>query len=350
MLTSSEHVVARRSGDLGFVTLDRPRAINALDLAMVRAFREVLDAWADDDAVAAVVVDGAGERGLCAGGDIKAFHASIHDDRGAAARTFFHDEYHLDHRLATYPKPTYALMHGLVLGGGLGVSGHDSRRLVTDSSRVGMPEVTIGLVPDVGGTWLLARAPGELGTHLALTACMVGPADAIACGLADVHVRAEAFDELRAARDVDGLEQVVRRRSTPPAPGELLEQRAWIDACYAEGSALEVVRALEGRPEPEARDAAATIRTKSPSAVAVAWAAVRRARALTSLAEALEQEYRVSCARLEHPDMAEGIRAQVIDRSRAPQWSPARLEDVDPALVEAHFTTAVGAGLGLPGC
>ena len=194
-MLESEVEVARR-GDLGLITLQRPRSINALNLPMIEVLHRTLAEWNDDPGVAAVIIDGAGERGLCAGGDIKGMYESARGDH-TYAHALWRLEYRMNAQIAHYPKPIFAFMHGIVLGGGVGVSAHASNRIVTGNARVGMPEVTIGMVPDVGATWLLSHAPGELGTHLALTGVSIGPADAILCGLADVHVPDEALAALR---------------------------------------------------------------------------------------------------------------------------------------------------------
>ena len=330
-----EVLVSQRS-DLGVITLARPRAINALNLAMIEVLDRQLAAWADDPSVAMVLIDGEGERGLCAGGDIKSMYESALGD-GSHARELWRVEYRMNALIGSYPKPICALMHGIVLGGGIGISAHASLRVVTSNARIGMPEVTIGMTPDVGGTWLLSHTPGELGTHLALTGLSIGAADAIACALADVHVPDSALDLLRASPDAASLTHSVGQAATAPAPGELDGQRAWIDACYSTDSVIEILARLDASGVPSATAAAELIRTKSPTAVVVTLRALRQARHLRSLDEALEVEYGVACGRLTHPDFVEGIRAQVIDKDRNPHWNPASLTDVSDAEVDAHF-------------
>ncbi|WP_329566355.1 enoyl-CoA hydratase/isomerase family protein [Kitasatospora sp. NBC_01266] len=335
-------VLARTDGRIGRLTLNRPRAINALNHPMITALHEQLTTWATDPAVAAVVITGAGERGLCAGGDIRFFH----DDAklgGAAARAFFRAEYRLNHLIARYPKPYVAVMDGLVLGGGVGVSAHGSVRVVTERSAVGMPETTIGFVPDVGGSWLLAHAPGELGTHLALTAGQLTGPDALYCGFADHFVPVERLaDFTEALAELEPVE-AVRRFATDAGPSPLAEQRAWIDECYAADSVAQIVARLLACGLPEAKEAAELIGAKSPTALTVTLAALRRARELPSLEAALDQEYRVSLAGLSSPDFVEGIRAQVVDKDRNPRWSPATLAEVEPAEVARHFAPLAAA-------
>lgn len=302
-------------GAVGHIVLNRPRAINALTQGMVTAVSAQLELWAADDSVHSVVLTGAGERGLCAGGDIVAMYRDATAGDGSAAERFWRDEYAMDARIARYPKPFVAIMDGVTLGGGVGISAHASHRVVTERSRVGMPETTIGYVPDVGGLWLLARAPGELGTYLALSGESVGPGDAIALGLADYYVPSSALVGTLDARSVEALAE------TPPAP-VLLAERAWIDEAFA-GDDLSVILArLEGRP------IADVLAAKSPTALVVTLAALRRAKSFPTLEDGLAQDLRVSLRNLASPDFAEGIRAQVVDKDRNPRWNPARVEDV----------------------
>ncbi|MFE2868971.1 enoyl-CoA hydratase/isomerase family protein [Embleya sp. NPDC059259] len=333
-------------GRLGRITLNRPRAINALDHPMVRRMRAALVDWADDDEVAAVLVTGAGERGLCAGGDIRAIRADALRG-GQAARAFWRDEYLLNARIAAYPKPYVAIMDGVVMGGGVGISAHGDVRIVTERSTVAMPETGIGFVPDVGGTYLLSRAPGELGTHLALTAGAIGAADSILCGLADHFVPADRLPALLDALAVEAPADAAARFAEAAPAGELAERRGWIDACYAADTVEEIVDRLLGSGEPAAKEAAELIAAKSPTSLKVTLAALRRARALDSLALVLDQEYRVSCASLATADLVEGIRAQVVDKDRDPRWSPATLAQVGAAEVEAFFAPLGERELGL---
>ncbi|MFG2977532.1 enoyl-CoA hydratase/isomerase family protein [Streptomyces sp. NPDC048331] len=329
-------VLFHTDGRTGVITLNRPRALNALTHPMVMRIDEQLAAWADDPAVQQVLIHGAGERGLCAGGDIRA----IHDDAKAgntASAGFWRDEYRLNARIARYPKPYVALMNGITMGGGVGVSAHGSVRIVTERSRVAMPETGIGFVPDVGGTYLLGRAPGELGTHLALTGTAVGAADALLCGLADHFVPADRLPELTAALAGAPAHEVLPRYAATTGPGELADRRGWIDHCYAADTVEEVVEQLLGHGEPAAKEAAETILAKSPTALKVTLAALRRAVALGPLERVLVQEFRISCNALAAPDLVEGIRAQVVDKDRAPRWSPATLAEVSGADVERFF-------------
>jgi enoyl-CoA hydratase len=329
-------VLLRREGVLGQMILNRPRAINALNQRMVDILSATLTEWAADDTVRTVVLTGAGDRGLCAGGDIVAIYHSVLDGRDDAQR-FWAAEYALDAAIARYPKPYVALMDGLVLGGGIGLSAHGRVRIVTERTRVGMPEVSIGFFPDVAGTYLLARAPGELGTHLALTGGTASGADAIALGLADHFVPSASLPSLVAALETRQVGEVLAEFAVEPPASELLAQREWIDAAYAGDDAGEIVERLARSSEPAAREAAATILTKSPTSVAVTLAALRRSHELPSVEAALERDYRIAARFTRGTEVVEGIRAQVIDKDRDPHWSPATLAEISPETVADYF-------------
>ncbi|WP_043464856.1 enoyl-CoA hydratase/isomerase family protein [Kitasatospora sp. MBT66] len=339
-------VLVRRDGGAGRIVLDRPRALNSLTHGMVLDVRAALDAWADDDAVRVVVLTGAGERGLCAGGDIRMFH----DDAkvgGAGTRAFLRDEYRLNELISRYPKPYVAVMDGITMGGGVGVSAHGSVRIVTERSVVALPETRIGLVPDVGGSRLLSRAPGELGTHLGLAAASMTAGDALLCGFADHFVPSGRLPELLADLADGPAAEVVARYAEPAPAAPLAEQRGWIDTCYAADSVEEIVGRLVASGVPEAKQAAEELAERSPTMLKVTLSALRRARSHGSLAESLEQEYRVSCAAVAHHDLVEGIRAQVVDKDRNPRWSPATLAEVDERAVAAFFEPPADGDLRL---
>jgi enoyl-CoA hydratase len=327
-------VLFERRGSLGVVTLNRPTAVNALTAGMAAAMLEQLTLWADDDAVAAVLVRGAGDRGLCAGGDIVAIYRDMLDG-GDATADFWAVEYRLNLLISEYPKPYVAFMDGLVLGGGVGISAHGSVRIVTERTRTGMPETTIGFVPDVGGTLLLSGSPGETGTHAALTGAHLSGADALFLGLADCFVPSGRLPELAAALETEEVAAAVARFTEPAPASVLAAQQEWIDACYSSDDAEEILRRLRTAGG-EAAGAAGTIEAKSPTAVKVALESLRRVRGL-SLEQALEQEYRVGLHFLAGPDFREGIRAQVVDKDRNPRWKPATLAEVTKADVAAYF-------------
>lgn len=330
-------VLITRRGALGHITLNRPKSINALTHGMVAQIQAALDIWRDDDAVERVLLTGAGERGLCAGGDIVSLYRDAVEGRGESSAEFWADEYRLNAAIANYPKPYVAVMDGIVLGGGIGVSAHGSHRIVTERSKLGMPETGIGFIPDVGGTWLLSRAPGELGTYLGLTAGSVRAGDAIALGLADSYVPSEAIEQLVLALETSEADVAIAAVAEPVPPSDLLNKRSWIDAAFSTDDVSEILRRLRETTDAAARETAATIATKSPIACAVTLESLRRARDLETLEDALRQEYRVSLRALAAPDFAEGVRAQVIDKDRNPRWQPAGFDEVDRDLVASYF-------------
>lgn len=340
--TDRSHVLTRVANGLGRLTLNRPRAINALDLGMIHDLHAALDAWERHPGVDLVVLDGEGERGFCAGGDVRGLREQILGGDPDAAGVFFRAEYALNARIAEYPKPIVALADGATMGGGIGLAGHAAVRVVTERSRLAMPETRIGFTPDVGGSWLLARAPGRLGEYLALTGRTMDAADALYAGFADHLVVADNLDALREA---------LQNRADPASPTEIVllfddtagvpslaAARPWIDDAFAGDTVIEIVERLRARSEPEAAATADTLAELSPTALAVTLEAVRRARALPDLRSALAQEYGlVLWFATTQPDLVEGIRAQLVDKDRSPRWNPARLGDVSPETVADAF-------------
>lgn len=339
----SPHVRVEVRGAVGHVTLDRPEALNALSHDMIRAVSGALARWAVDPAVRVVLLTGEGSRGFCAGGDVRAAREWVLACHPERFLTFLRDEYRMDAQVAEFPKPVVAVMDGVTMGGGIGLTAHASVRVVTERSRLAMPETRIGFCPDVGGTYLLSRAPGLTGVHVGMSATTVDAADAIYLGLADAFVPVERLGLLveRVVAD-DGAHpaSVVADLAAIPSEPRLARERGWIDACYAAPSAVEVVRCLEGHADPAARAAGVSLRALSPTAVAVAHAAIRRASG-RSLREALELELAIGAGLVGEPDLVEGIRAQLVDKDRSPRWCPARLEDVDPGVVARVLGTAL---------
>lgn len=338
---SEPEVLFEVRGTLGVITLNRPRAVNALTAAMARAMLGTLLEWADDPAVSQVLVRGAGERGLCVGGDIVAIYRDI-TAGGTETQGFWATEYRLNSLINAYPKPYIAYMDGLVLGGGVGISAHGSHRLVTTRTRSGMPETTIGFVPDVGGTYLLSRAPGQCGAHAALTGEHLGAAEVLYLGLADHLIDFSRAGELFAALEQTPIDEILADFILP-APDSVLESwRPWLDVAYAHPDVEAIVadlQVLAGNGNAEAKKSVETLGKKSPTALKLTLASLRRAKELETLEEALEQEYRVGLRALGSHDFPEGIRAQVIDKDYAPAWIPASLQAVDPAAIESSFAS-----------
>src|SRR5690606_30240777 len=254
---------------LGLITLNRPRAINALTHTMVTMIDDALSMWESDDAVTTIAITGAGERGLCAGGDIASLYEAAKAGDTAAAADFGFDEYHLNARIGRYPKPIVAIQDGIVLGGGIGISAHASHRVVTERSKLGLPEVGIGFVPDVGATWLLSRAPGQLGTFVALTAGTIGAADAIAIGLSDTFVASDSIPKLLGALETMDASEAIMLLASDAGAAPLLEARTWIDDAFAAPTIDEIISRLRTAGEADAEKAADAMSAKSPLGLAL---------------------------------------------------------------------------------
>lgn len=329
MTIADPHVSAEKRGVLGLLTLKRPAALNALNTSMVQALDAALAAWAADAAVTLVAIRGEGPRAFCAGGDIRAWVT----EGPQAGLEFLAAEYRLNHRIATYAKPVVALMHGVTMGGGAGLSVHARHRLADPGLVFAMPEANIGFIPDIGSTHFLARAPGQLGLYLALTAGRIGCGDVIAAGLADACVAASDFDALletlAAGENIDAAIRAFRAK--PPAAA-LDRQR--IASLFAASSVQAVLERLARDGSDFARTAADAIRANAPTSLKLAFQLLRRGAGLT-LPQCLQQEYDAAVQLFARPDLAEGVRAAVIDKDRNPQWQPAALAAVTDADIAA---------------
>lgn len=345
-MSQNPEILCEVRGAAGMVILDRPRALNALTLPMVRELSRALDAWQDDPQVERIVVASTSEKAFCAGGDIRALHdlgrAGRHDEMLA----FWREEYILNARIKTYPKPYVALVDGIVMGGGVGISLHGSHRVAGDRYLFAMPEVGIGFFPDVGATHALPRLPGATGIYLALTGDRVGAADALAIGLATHAVPSARMEQL--LDDLtrrEALDEILGRYAQDPGPLKLAAERALIAECFGADSLSEVLARLESAATAGSAFAAKlrqTLATKSPTSVAIAFAQMRRGAEL-DFKEAMRTEFRI-VSRIAHGhDFYEGVRAVVIDKDQAPQWRPASFNALDPAAIEAYFAP-LGAG------
>ncbi|WP_255305015.1 enoyl-CoA hydratase/isomerase family protein [Microbacterium sp. 3J1] len=332
---SAARVLARTEGALGRVTLNRPEAINALDIDMIRRLTEVFESWRHDSDVQIVLIDGAGDRGMCAGGDVRALHAQIVAGRADETAEFFRAEYALNAVISEYPKPVVAVADGITMGGGIGLAGHAAIRVVTERSKLAMPETRIGFTPDVGGTWLLGRAPGRLGEYFGLTGGTMDGADAVLLGFADHFVPSDRLEALREAlayrADPTGPAEIVLLFDETPEPSTLPASREWIDDAFSADTVAEIVSRLRAAEVSDAVATADLLESLAPTALAVTLDAVREARAMPDLRAALEGEYRrVMWFVTQHPDLVEGIRAQLVDKDRNPKWEPASIADLAP--------------------
>ncbi|WP_345042838.1 enoyl-CoA hydratase/isomerase family protein [Georgenia daeguensis] len=337
-------------GKVGRLELDRPRALNALDLGMIRALREVLERWRTDDAVAELLVTGAGGRAFCSGGDVRAAREAILAGRPDLSETFFAEEYALNRAIAEYPKPYVAVLDGVAMGGGLGVSVHGSARVVTERALLAMPETALGFTPDVGATHFLSHLTGDptgaVGRYLALTGARIGAADALALGLATHFVPAASVVALLDDAGADGTAAALARHAADPAEAGasvIAPHRDAIDAAFSAGTVPEILARLDAAGEEWAAGTAATLRTMSPTSLVVALELLRAA-ATSSLARSLENELRAAVWLTGRPDFAEGVRAVLVDKDRAAAWSPATVEDVDAEEIRQLLVTAPAAG------
>lgn len=341
VITEGDLIVVRE-GSAGVLRLNRPKALNALTLDMVRAIEHALDDFEADSEIATILLEGAGERGLCAGGDIRSLYESAKAG-GDLGPMFWAEEYRLNARIAAFPKPFVSYMDGLVMGGGIGLAGHSSHRITTERSKVAMPEAGLGFFPDVGGTWLLSHAPGEVGTYYGLTGNTMNGVEAVYTGLADVCISTTAWPGLRAAianlpvGSGTGEMTALLKRISANGSAPIAAHRLMIDRLFAHDSVEEIVAALEREASEFAQTTRAAILEKSPRGLKLTLKLLRLGRQSNSLKESLVREYRAVCEAYTTHDFVEGIRAAIIDKDRAPKWSPARLEDVTSQMLDKYL-------------
>lgn len=331
----TDEVICRIEGGVGRITLNRPGALHALTTVMCQAMVEALTAWRDDPAVTSVLIDHSGERGFCAGGDIRMLAESGASD-GRAAREFFHIEYRLNALLMAYETPCVAVMDGVVMGGGVGVALPCAYRIATERTTFAMPETGIGLFPDVGGGWHLPRLPGKTGLWLALTGARIKAADCAALGLATHVAKAEDVAALKAAVVSEGP-SAVARFAIDPGPAPLAAMRADLDRLFGGASVEAIFEALEADGSDWAKAQLTTLRTKSPQTLKVAFRQLKLGGQMTRFADNMAMEYRIGARVVARHDFIEGVRAVIIDKDHAPKWSPSTLEGVDEAMLDAIF-------------
>lgn len=336
-MSDAPEILFERRGCAGFVTLNRPHALNAATDNMVRQLARQLDLWENDSAIDRVVVKAAGERAFCAGGDIRALYEQYRAGEVQKSIDFWRVEYTLNHRIKHYPKPYVALIDGIVMGGGVGLSVHGIYRVAGDGYSFAYPEVGIGFFPDVGATYVLPRLPGKIGMWIALTGLRVNADDGVYCGLATHRVASSQFAELERALETDeSVGEVLKTFAVKPSPGKLAADHPLIDRIFALNSVEEILAALDGEMDEAAAKLARTIRGKSPTSLKIAFEQVQRGGGL-DFAEAMRTEFRIVNRVAREPEFYEGTRAVVIDKDNAPQWNPASLEAVGEDKVASYF-------------
>jgi enoyl-CoA hydratase len=351
---SHDDLLIEQRGELAVLTLNRPRALNALSLAMVETIHERLGVWWADPAVGALVIRGAGERAFCAGGDIRWIYDLIQREGGRAAVPFYAAEYPMNARIHHFPKPYVALLDGVTMGGGVGVGIHGSHRIATERTLFAMPETGIGLFPDVGATYLLSRLPGAIGLWLGLTGARLNASDCVDLGLATHFVRADRQDDLLEALAKatygggasQAVDETLGRFATDPGPSPLAADRARIDQAFGADSLGEIVARLAADPSDWAAEQLRILRSRSPTSLAVTFRQLQEGRS-RSFDDSMRIEYRLVSRFMTGHDFIEGVRAVIVDKDQAPSWQPATIEQLDPDQVDGYFAPLAGGELVL---
>jgi enoyl-CoA hydratase len=337
-------------GRLARIHLNRPHALNALTHPMVRAIGAALARWQDDPAVVAVLVTGEGERAFCAGGDVLEVARLAREEGVEAATPFFFDEYRMNWRIKHFPKPYLAILDGVTMGGGVGLSVHGTHRIATEATLFAMPETAIGMFPDVGGTHVLGTMPGGLGNWLALTGARLGPGDTLDAGIATHYCPRAGLDDLvaglRDAKDAPAVERTVRAHTAGPEPGEIAAHHRAIETVFDRPSVEAIGEAAAVEPSGWGAKQWQLIAVRSPTSVRLAFAQLTRGRAL-EFDDAMRLEYRIVHRILAGHDFFEGVRAVLIDKDQNPRWRPATLDAVDETAIEAYFAELAGGDLQL---
>ena len=316
----------RTEGRAGRITLNRPEALNALTWDMIRAIDAALIRWADDATIDLVIIDGAGDRAFCAGGDIAQMYATGMAGNYDYGRQFWQDEYRLNARIAGYAKPIITFLHGFTMGGGVGIGCHASNRVVDESAQIALPECSIGLVPDVGSTLLLAQAPGRLGEYLAVTGDRMGPGDALHCGFADHFIPRANWPGLISTLCETGTTDAISGSTAPDSP--LAQAQPLIDRSFSGERFPDIMRAISTTPPDSLQKALDKIARNAPLAMCVTVEFIQQVRMRPTIAHALDLEYRYTSRALAQGDFLEGIRAALIDRDKSPRWKHAGWDSV----------------------
>jgi len=334
---SEPSLILAREGHAGTILMNRPKALNALDIGMIRDFAHAIGRWRHDAAVKLVVLEGAGGRAFCAGGDVRAVRAAAVAGDRAPVEAFFTEEYAVNEGIARFGKPWVSLIDGICMGGGIGLAIHNGPRVVSEHALLAMPETAIALFPDVGTSYILPRLPGAIGNWLALTGARMTGADSVHAGLATHFVPRARLAGLRAALVESGDAAVVERFAEIPPEASFAPHRAAIDRCFSQPSVLDMIAALEREGTDWAAEQQKILRRMSPTSLCVSLDLLKRGAAL-DLRGCLDEELRLTRVVVhEHPDFREGVRSVLVDKDGAPQWTPARLEEVDHAAIRAMF-------------
>ena len=334
-MDAQDSLIVERRDSVVNLRLNRPKALNALDPAMIGGIAALLPGWRDDPGVTMVLVEGEGGRAFCAGGDVRAARQMLEAGDAEGVNAFLAEEYRMNGAIAALGKPWVSLIDGVCMGGGIGVSVHGTHRVATEAAVFAMPETTIGLFPDVGTSFVLSRMPGALGTWLGLTGARLQGAAAVEAGLATHLVARDALPALRAAL-LEGDLEAIGRAAQPVPPGEVAALRPAVDRCFGAGSVPAILAALEAEDSDWARAQLATLRRVAPTSLLVTLEMLRRARGMT-LEQCLAMDTRLARSMTAHPDFREGVRALLVDKDNAPRWTPGTLAEAEAAGVDRFF-------------
>lgn len=337
-MTGDKELLTWQDGPLGRLRLNRPEALNALTSGMAEQITQALKKWRDYASITAVVIDAEGNKAFCSGGDILDLYATGKGGNPEPGRRFWQEEYRLNAMIGAYPKPYIALMNGITMGGGVGISAHGSHRVVTERTMLAMPEAGIGFMPDAGGTWILSRAPGHTGLYLGMTGARLNAADAIFSGFGDNYVESKHLSKLlETLKSGETVSEAIKKIASPATGGHLESNQAWITEAFGQPTVVACVKRLQEMAKDGnewAEKTHAILRRNAPLSVGATFAAINRAKQFSSLEECLALEYRFAHRAAAGQDFYEGIRAAVVDKDKKPRWEPNTLEDVTPAMVE----------------
>lgn len=345
-MLKTDDIHIRKSGKAGRITLTRPQALNAMTYDMCMSIGKALDEWKNDESVSIIVIDAEGSKSFCAGGDIADLYKTGKAGDFAYGQKFWADEYRVNAKIKDYPKPYIAIMDGIVMGGGVGISAHGSHRIVTENTMFAMPECGIGLVPDVGGNYFLSRAKGSIGEYLGATGARLKASDCIYAGIADSFVPEDDLPALIKTLEETGNPAIINEHARECIPGELAINQKTIDTHFSKASASEIIQSLEQDGDDWEANAAKLMRRNCPLSVACAIEIVRKSRHMTSMQEILKLEYRFTYRAMSHGNFIEGIRAQIIDKDRMPKWQPSTLEELTQDKIDLMLDTLDADELG----